>query len=256
MTKFTKNKRIVVTRATHQADSLMQRIRDIGAIPVAYPCIAIAPPDDTTTLDNNLQTLATFDWLVLTSPNTVRIVQERLQIRGHQPDWSAFKIAVVGNKTAQVVNKLLGQTYDFIPDDFTADCLATTLPDISGKRVFIPQSALADDSLADALRKRHAIVTNIPAYHTVIGSGGEDVPAMLHARKIDLLTFTSSSTVSYFVQRIQPLAIPDVPALCIGPSTGATATQVGFRQVLIPDEYSLDGMIQTLIRHFEQLSLD
>jgi len=244
------NKKIVITRATHQAGDFADKLLTLGAVPVLYPCIAITPPADTTELDRALGQLVTFNWLLFTSPNTVIAVHERLSVLSLSPDWSKLLIGVVGSKTATQVKHMFGRDVDFMPDDFTAERLGASLPDVTDKHILLPQSVLADDSLAEALRQRGTTVVNLPAYENTIGQGGADVPAMLEDNQIDMLTFTSSSTVENFVKRIQPHPIPDVPAVCIGPSTAETATSCGFAQVLIPDTYTLDGMIQTIRQYF------
>lgn len=246
------NKNIVVTRAKHQAPTLSNRLKAIGANPILFPCIAIAPPEDTTDLDRHLGRLDAFFWLILTSPNTVRSIAERLSHLSHQPDWTTTKIAVVGSKTAQIVKGILRRDVDFMPTDFTASALGESLPDVLGKKIFLPQSELADDSLAQMLTQRGAEVITVEAYRNIIGAGGDDVPTMLQQNQIDMVTFTSSSTVENFLKRIKPQTASHIPALCIGPSTAETATTCGFRHILVPDEYTLDGMIATLVHYFAQ----
>ena len=244
------NKRIVVTRAAHQAAALENAIREQGAVPVSYPCIAIVPPKDRAALDAHLASLAEFDWLLLTSANTVRAVSERLTELKLQPDWTKIKIAAVGRRTGVELRELLAAASDFIPAASTAECLANSLPLRAGDGLFLPQSALADEAVADILRTRGAEVITAVAYHTVIGRGGGDVPAMMRRNEIDALTFTSPSALKYFAQRSRLDRMPDLPAVCIGPSTARSAAEIGFRQVLVPQEYSLRGMIDALVDYY------
>ena len=243
-------KHIVVTRAEHQTETFVKRLRDIGAVPVIYPCIAIAPPEDTTQLDTYLSRLELFYWLVFTSPNTVQTIHQRLSDLSPQPNWTKTKIGVVGSKTAQAVEAVFGRQVDFVPSDFTASVLAQTLPDVQGRKILLPQSELADDSLAQSLTERGAEVINVVAYRNTIGAGGDDVPTLLRQNQIDMLTFTSSSTVENFLKRITPQSTPDIPVLCIGPSTAKTAQSCGFSHILVPDEYTLNGMIDKLIDYY------
>lgn len=239
-------KKIVVTRATHQASDFINQLHAIGAIPISYPCIAISPPDDTTELDAQLHKLDSFDWLLLTSPNTVRAIHQRLNDLSLQPNWSHIKIAVVGSKTAKAVQTILGQAIDFMPTDYTGDALGHTLPNATDQSVFLPISELADDTLSQTLNTRGAHVTQVIAYQNSIGTGGADVPELLQHHQIDMLTFTSSSTVENFLQRIDPISPPNIPTLCIGPSTAKTATSCGFQHVLMPNIYTIEGMIQRI----------
>ncbi len=245
-------KRIVVTRARHQAKSLVDRIMAIGAIPLLYPCIAIAPPDDTIQLDHHLYDLEQFDWVIFTSPNTVSAISDRLLALDYQSNWETIRIASVGDKTATIVKDILQQTVDFIPTIFTAYYLGKQLPDVDNKRIFLPQSELADDTLANILTDRGADVIQSTAYQNTIGSGGDDIPALLQNNQIDMITFTSSSTVTQFVQRIAPLSAYDIPALCIGPSTAKTAESQRFSRVIVPNEYSLAGMTERMIEYFNR----
>ena len=244
------NKRIVVTRARHQAADLENLIRKQGAVPIPYPCIAIVPPGDTTALDAWLASLNEFDWLLLTSANTVQALSERLTRLDLRPDWTKIKIAAVGRKTGAELGVMLAAAADFIPPAFTAECLANTLPLTVGSRLFLPQSTLADERVADILRTRGAEVITAVAYHTAVGRGGADVPAMLQRNEIDALTFASPSALKYFVQRSQLDRMPDLPVVCIGPSTVQRAVEIGFQQALAPQEYSLRGMIHALVDYY------
>jgi len=249
-------KRIVITRATHQATALENLLRQYQAIPVLYPCIAIITPEDTSQLDTQLSRLESYDWLILTSTNTVHILKKRLSALNINPDWTQFFVATVGDKTAHAFAKHFQHYPHFIPDRFSAKSLAQSLPINNRHRVFIPQSALADDMLSEILTERGADVTCVDAYETILGEGGEDVPTLLKQRKIDVLTFTSPSTVENFMQRIYPLRCSDVLALCIGSSTAATAKQVGFQYIIVPDSnYSLQGMLDALILYYQNPSI-
>ena len=241
-------KRIVITRASHQTTALEDLLHQYQAIPILYPCIAITAPADTSQLDTQLSQLESYDWLVLTSTNTIHILKERLTALNITPDWAQCFVATVGDKTAKYFAKYFQHQPNFMPDTFTAESLAETLPINIPDRVFVPQSALADDTLADILTKRGADVTCVDAYETVLGEGGEDVPTMLKQGEIDVITFTSSSTVENFMQRIHPLQSVEVPVLCIGSSTADTAKQVGFQHIIVPESnYTLQGMLDALI---------
>ena len=243
------NKRIVVTRAAHQAAALEQVIRRRGAVPVSYPCIAIAPPKDTAALDACLAALDEFDWLLLTSANAVRMVADRLSRLKLHPDWTRIKIAAVGPQTGAELRARLAAA-DFMPTTFTAECLANSLPLTIGSRLFLPQSALADETVAGILRARGAEVSTAVAYHTVMGRGGADVPGMIRRHEIDALTFTSPSALNYFAQRSRLERMPNLPAVCIGPSTARRAAAAGFRQAIVPREYSLRGMMDALADYY------
>lgn len=243
-------KRIIITRAIHQAAVLDNLLRQHHAIPVLYPCIAIIPPSDSTALDDCLHNLVAFDWLILTSTNAVFALDNRLRALNIQLNCTKMKIAVVGSKTAQVFYDTFGLQPDFIPTEFTGEALATTLPIEADQHIFLPQSALANDALSNTLKKRGAQVISVVAYETTIGTGGADVPQMLRDHQIDAITFTSPSSVHNFMQRVQPLKPFDIDVVCIGSTTAKTASDIGFTNPLVPLDYTLEQMVNRLQNHY------
>ncbi len=236
-------RRIVVTRAPHQAGRLADLLRGRGAEPLLFPCIDIAPPDDPTPLDNAIQTVSAFDWLLVTSTNTVAALRRRFDDLGLSFDMLALvQVAAVGIKTASYARKQLGVTVEIVPEDQTAEGLAAAMPDVIGQRVLLPQSDIARDVLGQLLVKAGADVTQVVAYQTVTGLGGVDAAAVHSA---DALTFTSPSTVYGFVERMG--GVVDLPAACIGPITEKAAVEAGFTQVVTPTyNYNLTAMLDVL----------
>jgi uroporphyrinogen-III synthase len=239
-------KRIVVTRAAHQAEPFADQLRAAGSAPVLYPCIAIAPPDDTGPLDDALGSLTDYDWLVVTSSNTVHVLAQRMT----EVDWGSVKFAAVGDTTAVALLDVLGASAAFIPAEQDAAALADGLPLETGARVLLPQSARAGDELAIRLRERGATIHTVNAYTTVCGDGGDDVPGMLAAGQIDALTFMSGSAVRCFVERIAPATAFDIPAFCIGASTAQVAIDTGFDSVQTAAAPSTASMIDALLAYF------
>lgn len=243
-------KQVVITRTLHQTGELADLLIAHGAIPVLYPCIAIVPPTDTNLLDNALHQLADYDWLILTSSNTVMALAERLHSLKIVPDWRHISVAAVGDKTAALARDCLGVEVDFVPEKFTAEALATQIPIYSGTSILLPQSSIARTLVSDVLQAAGANITVVTAYETVIGQGGADVPALLQSKLIDALTFTSPSTVENFVLRIHPLPIPDLPVVCIGTVTAEAARKAGFGHVVTSDYHTIEAMIDSLRRYF------
>ena len=243
-------KQIVVTRAPHQATELADILRDHEAIPLAYPCINIAPPEDTSILDQALQSIHEYDWLVLTSSNTVRILSQRLDALGIT-NLEGVLIAAIGQSTAQLARAMLNVTVDMIPDEYVAESLAQTMNPKRGMRILLPQSAIARPVLAKMLTDAGAEVTTVDAYRTITGSGGVDLPVLLAKSNVDAVTFTSSSTVRNFKRRLESdggdfAKVNGIAVACIGPVTGDTAREYGFQQIIIPDEYTLTEMVMAL----------
>ncbi len=244
-------KRVVNTRAIHQAAELDVLLRKRGALPLDYPCIAIVPLDDTAELDHALSARA-FDLLILTSANTVMILAQRLAALNLS--LNGVKAAAVGETTAQTARDQLGAEIALIPDAFSADALADSLTITEGLRIFLPQSEIARPDLAETLQSRGADVTTIIAYRTVRGSGGVDLPALLRDQQVDAVTFTSSSTAQYFVERLQSEGIANFGGLIfasIGAQTTRTAHDCGLTVAVEAQPHTLKGLVDGLAAYFQ-----
>ncbi|MBN8639485.1 MAG: uroporphyrinogen-III synthase [Anaerolineae bacterium] len=252
-----KGKRIVNTRAFAQAQALDDLLYAHGAIPISYPCLRIVPPDDLAPLDLALRELTAgqFDWLVLTSANTVQALRVRLDVLGLSLAAESWRVAAIGPVTAAAVHELLEISGVTVPGEYLTEALADHLPLKPGARVFLPASTLAEPLLAERLTARGATVCVVDAYQTVCGDGDGDLAESLKQRRIDALTFTSSSAVRCFVERLNAEGASiesarELCAACIGPRTAATARAAGFRQVIVPDEHTLTGLLQALTDYF------
>ena len=246
-------KRIVVTRAAHQAEALNRLLRDKGAIPVSYPCIAIQPPADTSALDAALRDIGALDALLLTSANAVAAVADRLRTLDLQPDWSRLTVAALGAATEAALLERLGIQADFVPAEQTAQGLARELPLEIGSRALLPQSAIASESTAEILRGRGAQARAVIAYETVIGGGGDDLPGMLAREEIDALSFASPSAVDFFARRCPRSAAESaraLPVACLGPQTANRARESGYASVIAPPVSGLRAMVEALAAAF------
>lgn len=251
-------KRVVVTRAPHQAGELVDLLVARGATALLYPCIDIVLPDDTSALDAALHRLAEFDWLILTSLNTVYALSQRLAaLKIEQP--ARLSVAAIGPATAAAIETMLGFQVKVVAAEYIAESLSQAIPQPYGKRILLPQSAIAREVLADTLSDAGAQVEVIPAYRTVIGSGGVDLPALLAAQQVDAITLTSSSTVTHLLKRLtveggQIALLNQVLLACIGRVTAETAHEHGLTHTLIPHSYTLDGMIAAMEHYFTENS--
>lgn len=243
-------KRIVVTRARHQAPPLAALIRDHGGIPVSYPCIEIILPAETRDLDSHLRQLDNFDWLALTSSNAVWAVAERARASGAEGKLTDIRIATLGPATSAELRRQLSRDADFTPNFYSAANFARQLPLDKGDRVLVPQSDLADRKTADILRSRGAAVTVLTAYRTAPASGGVDLPSHIGRQEIDALSFASPSAVRYFCQRCPMAEALILPAICLGPSTAKAAGEFQFQTLITPPEISLRAMISALSDYF------
>jgi len=236
-------KRIVVTRARHQAAAWEDLIRQFGAVPIAYPCIAIKPPLDTAAFDQCLLSLAEYDWLALSSGNAVRALADRAQALAVLPSLRRIKIAALGPATAAEWRRQTGGDAVFIPSAFNVEALARQIPIGKRRRILLPQSNLAEAGAAEIMRSRGAEVTTLVAYRTSIGSGGADLASYIAKRQIDALSFASPSAVQFFRQRCSAPAALELPALCLGERTARAAASVGFRCVITSPKFGLRALI-------------
>lgn len=246
-------KRVVITRPPHKAGAFADQLRALGAVPVLAPMIAIQPPPDAAPLDDALRQLDTFNWLVVTSANTVRHLWPRLETLGVAIP-SRLKWAAVGPATAKALRKR-GVTPDIVPAEHVAEALFAALDDhanLNGAAVLLPQGNLARSVLADSLQAAGARVTTVIAYVTV----QPPLDPTLLAEPFDAITFTSSSTVTHFAERFADSAavLRDALIACIGPVTARTACDLGWPVHVIAEPYTIKGLIAALGRAFERIS--
>jgi uroporphyrinogen-III synthase len=295
-------RRILVTRASEQAAALSKRLSALGAIPIEIPVIRIVPPQDWSALDAALARLYAFSgavpyyaWLIFTSANAVRICCERLRALGCEPrDIAGTRVAAIGPATAAALERY-GLNADLIPDTYIAESVAASLiavyqqseETLEGKRILLPRAAKARKALALALQQEGALVDEIVAYITMpVETGDEEtgaVLAQLRAGQIDIITFTSSSTVQNFTRWLEEsrggngcgrgdgvLAPPatllqgDIsyshkPLIaCIGPITAQAARERGLDVQIEADTFTIDGLVTAIVRYYrtiEQASL-
>ncbi|HEX3271859.1 MAG TPA: uroporphyrinogen-III synthase [Ktedonobacterales bacterium] len=251
-------KAIVVTRAPHQADALALLLAKAGAMPVFYPCVDIAPPDDPVPLDAALRAAegGAFNWLALTSANAAWAVTRRLAELGLPLTiLHGLRLAAVGPATATAARDTLGLDAEIIPDEFSSAALANVITSPAEARVLLPFSSLAETTLSDALRAQGAAVTCVVAYQTVIGSGGVDLPLLLRREQVDAITLTSSSAATNLRRRVLDEGgadelLPRVPVGCIGARTAETARGLGLRVAAVPTEHTLAGLVESLAEYF------
>lgn len=243
--------RVVNTRSRAQAGELNALLREAGAIPLSYPCIAIEPVAKVAEFDELLRTQP-FDWICLTSQNAAEMLAIRAKAIGLERDrLTAPRYAVVGTATANALKKHLDIDATFRPETFDADSMARECPISTGDRVLMPVSDLASMEPAEFLRAEGADVTRLVVYHTTIGSGGVDVGTLLKDGQVGAITFTSPSAVSGFVKRLQKEEgnlddTRQVPIACIGPSTRNRAISENMLRAFCPKEHTLQGLLEAL----------
>lgn len=252
-------KRVLVTRPTGQAGSLSERLRDAAAEPIETPTIRIVPPEDPEPLRRAVATLASYDAVVFTSKNGVDAFWGELRRQGGDARrFGGAKVFAIGPKTGEALVSS-GIVPDGTPAEFRGEAVAESvlagLGDARGKRVLLPRALEAREILPETLRAHGALVDVVPAYRTVLPSS----ESLEHLRKafdlgeVDVITFTSSSTVRNLVEALGEHAIERIASrtvASIGPITTETAVSLGIRVDVTADEYTIEGLVRALEQYF------
>lgn len=246
-------KRVLVTRAAHQAGRLSQALRDQGLQPVEVPVLSIEPPAETAPLDRALAALGSYDWLILTSANTVRALQDRAAALALPLAVNAgCKIAAVGAATAKAAEKA-GLRVALVPKNYVAESLLKSLQgQVSQKKILLARAEVARDVLPDALRASGALLDVVDAYRNTLPA---ESPALLRAaleEGIKAATFTSSSSVTHLAEAAQAAGISfplaGVKAVSIGPITSETLRAAGWEPAAEADPCDIPGLVEAVVR--------
>ena len=244
-------KRVLVTRSREQASALSERLRELGAEPLEYPTIEIAPPKDIAPLHEAIARLPTYDWLIFTSANGVRALVDRMTETGTDIQaLGRLKVAAIGPPTAQALAGY-GLRVDYMPEVYTTEEIAAGIGDVAGQRILLPRAARAPKQLAQALRNKGATVDEVIAYRTLAVGAPAELKALLENGQIDIVTFTSSSTVQNLAASLRGLdpgkALEHPLVACIGPVTAKTAERLSIRVDVVASEHTIAGLVEAIV---------
>jgi uroporphyrinogen III methyltransferase/synthase len=259
------SKRVVVTRTRDQASELVNLLENYGAECIEYPTISLEPVDSYEILDQALEEIRHYNWVLFTSINAVDYFFRRLFELGKDVrDLKGPKVAAVGRVTAEALANR-GIKADLLPEEFTGDGLAETLiiDGITGLNILIPRAVKAREILPERLSGAGAEVTVAPVYQNILpkSSAGErlkdDLRQALEEKSVDMVTFTSSSTVKNFVTLLD-INDPDelqklmsgIAVATIGPITGKTAENYGLTVDVQPEEYTIPCLVDNIVMYF------
>jgi uroporphyrinogen III methyltransferase/synthase len=243
-------KRVAVTRARAQASSLAARLSELGAEVIQLPAIRIASRSGEEVREAARQLArGAYDIVCVTSPNGARLLLEALAREGRDARALAgTTVGAIGPGTAQALADE-GIEADVIPERSIGEALAAELRKLplEGKRVLVARASQARDVLPESLRDGGAEVDVVALYDTVRESLDEENLAALD--DIDYLTFTSSSTVRFFVDALGgSRSLPErVRIVSIGPVTSAAARERGVRVDVEASQHDIDGLIEALV---------
>ncbi len=248
-------RRILVTRARHQAGQFSEKLKALGAEVVEIPAIAIVPPESYGDLDRALRNLSQYQWLMVTSANGAQALGGRMQTLGIGAGaFSGLKVAAVGTATARALGEW-GLQVSLTPPEYVAESLAEALGDqVAGRRLLLARAAVARDLIPDALRARGATVDVVDAYRNVISEESVTTVRTIFGpggRIPHVATFTSSSTVTNFLNLLRAAGVEapkTMRAVSIGPITSRTMRENGWEPAAEADPHDLDGLVVAVVR--------
>ena len=249
-------RRILVTRTRAQSSELVRLLERRGAGCVECPAIEVKPPDDLSGLDAAISKLGTYDWIVFSSPNAVKYFLERVFEKGHDIRvLGNARIACVGASTADCI-KGYHLDVDLVPENFRAEGLVEAFSrlDMDSRKVLVPRAAKAREVLPRGLEEMGAEVTVATAYQTVTPELRQDVVEILQDEDVDVLTFTSSSTVRNFFkmvpEKLRERILSRAKIACIGPVTARTAEEQGLVIDIQPEKSTIKDMVDAIEAYF------
>ncbi|MGH9668588.1 MAG: uroporphyrinogen-III synthase, partial [Terriglobales bacterium] len=247
-------KRILITRAQHQAEALAGQLRHLGATVAAVPSIEIRPPRSFQPLDRALGDIGRYEWLILTSVNGVQALFSRLRgLRLSSRRLKHLRLAAIGPATKMGVERR-GLRVHVMPEEYVAESVARSLRrHVKGKRVLLVRAKVARDVLPRELRRAGARVDVVEAYQTVVPQASRRrLMAALRRpdRRPHWVTFTSSSTARNFALLVGAgrvrAALQGIRVASIGPVTSRTLRELGLRVDVQARRYTIPGLVQAL----------
>jgi uroporphyrinogen III methyltransferase/synthase len=239
---------IAVTRARAQASGLAARLARLGAEVIETPAIRIEPRPVDGEVAQAAREIGSFALVCVTSPNGAGLLIDAVEaVGGDTRSFAGVEVAAIGPGTAAELASR-GIRADVVADVSTAEGLLDALADyeLGGERVLVARAAEARDTLPDGLRDRGAQLEVVALYDTVAGQLSEDDLAALE--RADLVTFTSSSTVRFFVDAIGDRGLPNgARVISIGPITSATARELGLDVHAEAEQHDIDGLVEAVL---------
>ena len=246
-------RRILITRARHQVDPIRRDLVDLGAAVVEIPTLEIQqlPTDDR--VRSAIKNLDRTALVIFASANAVDIFFQMLVSSGH--DARAFyrsKLCAIGQETADA---LMGHGLrpELVTSEYTAEGLANALEgwEMRGMNVLVPRAEAARDALPSLLNNRGAKVEILPVYRAVCpADSGPALLRLFEGEGVDVITFTSSSTVVNFVRAFPedrlPAILGDADIACMGPVTADIARKLGLDVSIVAREYTTHGLVQAI----------
>lgn len=244
-------KNIMVTRSRTQSSSIVEKIMDLGGNPIEIPTIKIEKIENNTELENEINNIKDYTYLVLTSKNAVEIFFDKLEEMNLDTRALAnLKVCAIGSATAKEI-KSRGIIADIVPKAFVAESLFDELKDKLTKEdnILIPRARNARDYLVDKLSEI-CTVKEVHTYESVIDTSKKDeILDILEKEDLDFITFASSSTVRNFVEIIGQDNLDKINSskvISIGPITSATAEELNINVYKEAEKATIDKIVEAI----------
>lgn len=248
-------KTIVVTRSREQASEFADQLYEYGAQVIEFPTIEIAKPDTVQSLDEAINNIQSYDWLVFTSINGADAFFQRLFELGKDiRELKGIKVCAIGPATEDGIRKYYIKV-DCRPPKFVAESVVDELKKVTtikGERFLLPRADIARSFLPEELQKLGGKVTDLVAYKTIMAQPRNiNLADKIRNGEVHIVTFTSSSTVRNFAEIIGKenlLALNShVQYASIGPITTQTAEEMGLRITIKANEYTIPGLVSAIL---------
>lgn len=246
--------KIIVTRPRLSGNTLSVRLKNLGADVYDYPCIEIQEILNNETLKSEIDNISDYDWLVFTSKNGVNIFFDYLL--KNKMDFRALgniKIAAIGSQTANSL-KAYGLIADYVPDIFDGGHLAKGLTERinTNEKVLLMRALMGTEEIPIILSERGIPYKDVPIYETIFkNEDAQYIEELINQNEIDLITFTSASTVEGFINSMPEVDLSKVFGICIGNKTAGVAQRYGIKHV-VSDEATIDSMIAKISEVYDE----
>lgn len=243
-------KTVLVTRPAEQSKIFIEKLDAVGAKALVFPVIQICPVPNNIELDQHIDRLNQFDWIILSSVNGAKFFVQRCLEKGLKPtDINQCKIAVVGSVTKEELERQ-GIAVNFIPSSFVADTIGDELPIEAGTKILFPRSNIARKKVIEKLSARGAEISEVASYQTEILEHDKELILNTLSKKIDFISFTSASCVNGLKKNLQKANIEELSAktICIGPITKKAAEKHNMPVDIMADPHTVDAMIDAMLK--------
>ncbi|MFH1078696.1 MAG: uroporphyrinogen-III C-methyltransferase [Pseudomonadota bacterium] len=254
-------KGVVITRPDAQAADMQELLRQQGARTIAFPTIRIVEPESWQALDEALKHLESYHWIIFTSANGVRFFFRRLQETGRDlRDLKGIRICTIGPATASTL-EIMGIRVDLVPDSYVSEGVIKAFEkhNLNSRKILLPRAETARDVIPEGLAGLGAAVDVVTVYRTVAsGQKKEKLESLIAAGKVDVITFTSPSTVTHFMDIMEKdfKLPPQVRTACIGPVTAAAMKKAGLPVDIMREEFTIPGLVAAMIEYLKDNQRD